>query len=98
MKNGAPHILDSMERIYGRALGGGRIPSADDREGTLNLGNVATAENRRKMYDFEYLNEHNRVFVGSPETVVRKLKAAAVEGLFNVLCGEFMSERCPKKT
>ena len=87
--NGAPHILNSMESIYGRALGGGRTPRADDAEGTPDLGNAATAENRRKMYDFDYLHEHNLVFVGSPETVVRKLKAAAEEGLFNVFCGEF---------
>lgn len=95
--NSAPHILDSMETIYGRALGGGRAPATNDREGTPDLGHVATAENRKKFYDFEYLDANNLVFVGSPETVVRKLKTAAAEGLFNVLCGEFNVGRLPEE-
>ena len=95
--NGAPHILNSMETIYGRALGGGRTPQAGDLEGTPDLGNAATAENRKRMYDFSYLDEHNLVFVGSPETVVRKLKAAAEEGLFNVFCGEFNVGTVPEE-
>ena len=51
----------------------------------------------QKWIDFEYLYENNLVIVGSPETVARKLKAAAAEGLFNVLCGEFNIGTVPEK-
>ncbi len=39
--------------------------------------------------EVNYLLDRNLVFVGSPETVAQKLKAAAGEGLFNTLFGEF---------
>ena len=43
----------------------------------------------QKWLDFDYLHENGLVIVGSPETVARKLRSAAQEGLFNVFCGEF---------
>jgi alkanesulfonate monooxygenase SsuD/methylene tetrahydromethanopterin reductase-like flavin-dependent oxidoreductase (luciferase family) len=33
--------------------------------------------------------KHELVFIGSPDTVARKLRAAAETGLFNVFLGEF---------
>jgi len=36
-----------------------------------------------------YLLDRNLVFVGSPDTVPKKVKAAASEGLFNTLFGDF---------
>lgn len=93
--NGAGPIIDSMMTIYGRGLGldpspvpeyHNMGPPSDNGQGRAfghdSIGN-------QKWLDFDYLNENNLVFVGSPETVARKLKAAAKEGVFNVLCGEF---------
>jgi len=39
--------------------------------------------------EVNYLLDRNLVFVGSPETVAQNKKAAASEGLFNTLFGEF---------
>ena len=36
----------------------------------------------------DFLMENNLVFVGSPETVTKKIKEAAEEGFFNVLSCE----------
>lgn len=93
--NSASHILDSMNTIYGRGLGLDPSPV----EEYYNVGQQRTDSSGRafghdasaidKWLDFEYLHENNLIFVGSPETVARKLKATAQEGLFNVICGEF---------
>ena len=94
--NSAPHILHSMMTIYGRGLG--LTESAANEYNNAGLESDLHTNDRayghdaiakEKWLDFEYLHENNLVFVGSPETVARKLKAAAEEGLFNVVCGEF---------
>jgi alkanesulfonate monooxygenase SsuD/methylene tetrahydromethanopterin reductase-like flavin-dependent oxidoreductase (luciferase family) len=40
-------------------------------------------------HDFRFLMDQNLVFVGSPGTVAERLRAAATEGCFNTLLGEF---------
>jgi hypothetical protein len=37
------------------------------------------------LFDPDYLMEHELVFIGSPETVARKIHGAAQSGLFNAL-------------
>src|SRR5437762_3475888 len=39
--------------------------------------------------DISFLLDNNLVFAGSPRTVTERIKAAASEGLFNTLLGEF---------
>ncbi|MFH8787111.1 LLM class flavin-dependent oxidoreductase [Streptomyces roseoverticillatus] len=39
--------------------------------------------------DFGFLLDHNLVFVGSPQTVTERIRAAAAEGHFNTVLGEF---------
>jgi alkanesulfonate monooxygenase SsuD/methylene tetrahydromethanopterin reductase-like flavin-dependent oxidoreductase (luciferase family) len=41
------------------------------------------------IFDPDYIMAHDLVFVGSAETVTRKLRKAAEEGLFNTFMGEF---------
>ena len=41
------------------------------------------------MFDPDYLLGHDLVFIGSPETVAGKLRAAAQSGVFNTFMGEF---------
>ena len=49
------------------------------------------------MYNMEYLVATDRVFIGSPDTVARKIKARAKEGLFNVYAGEFNIGTLPEQ-
>jgi len=52
-------------------------------------GEDGAAQIMANLFDPEYLFEHNLVFIGSPETVTRKLKEAATKGVFNTFMGEF---------
>ena len=93
--NGARRIIDSMMTIYGRGLGLDPSPVREyhnmaplsDNDQSRSFGHDSI--DNQKWLDFDYLHENDLVFVGSPETVALKLKAAAEEGLFNVFCGEF---------
>lgn len=93
--NAAPHIIDSMKTLYGRELG--LIDTTEE----INLNAVFGTDQHdirgENLVDFEFLQERNLIFVGCPETVARKLKAAGEEGLFNVLSGEFNIGRIPEE-
>ena len=52
-------------------------------------GEVAAAEVVMHLADPEWLLEHDLVLVGSPDTVARKLREWATEGIFNTYFGEF---------
>jgi alkanesulfonate monooxygenase SsuD/methylene tetrahydromethanopterin reductase-like flavin-dependent oxidoreductase (luciferase family) len=52
-------------------------------------GEANGAEIMRNLLDPDYLQANDLILVGSPETVTRKLKAYAEEGLFNTFFGEF---------
>jgi alkanesulfonate monooxygenase SsuD/methylene tetrahydromethanopterin reductase-like flavin-dependent oxidoreductase (luciferase family) len=93
--NSAPHILDSMNALYGRSLGLAESTEIE-KDGAIS-GVERLVTDLGKLLDFEYIHEQSLVFVGSPETVVRKLKAAAEEGLFNVFSGEFNIGRIPEE-
>jgi alkanesulfonate monooxygenase SsuD/methylene tetrahydromethanopterin reductase-like flavin-dependent oxidoreductase (luciferase family) len=58
-------------------------------ENHAKRGDPGGAEIARHAIDVEYLRERNLAFVGSPETVIQQIKAAAGEGLFNTVMGEF---------
>ena len=51
-------------------------------------GEAAGAEIMRNLLDPDYLLANDLILLGSPETVTRKLKAYAEEGLFNTFFGE----------
>ena len=48
------------------------------------------------LFDPDYLMQHELVFIGSPETVTRKIQAAAESGLFNTFMGEFNFSDLPE--
>jgi alkanesulfonate monooxygenase SsuD/methylene tetrahydromethanopterin reductase-like flavin-dependent oxidoreductase (luciferase family) len=52
-------------------------------------GEAAGAAIMRNLLDPDYLLANDLILIGSPETVTRKLKAYAEEGLFNTFFGEF---------
>lgn len=88
VERAAPHIVHAFTVVFGFGdVGGVPIPVlADNFE---KRGEHASAEIARHLSDVEYLLERNLVFIGSPETVARRLKEAATEGLFNTFMGEF---------
>lgn len=57
----------------------------------------ATAALIRDLFDPDYILEHDLMFIGSPETVTRKLHKAAEEGLFNTFMGEFNFSDLPEE-
>jgi len=52
-------------------------------------GEPGEAEAFRQLMNFDYLFERDLVFIGAPDTVAAKIRAAAAEGWFNTLFCEF---------
>jgi alkanesulfonate monooxygenase SsuD/methylene tetrahydromethanopterin reductase-like flavin-dependent oxidoreductase (luciferase family) len=55
----------------------------------IGRGESGAAEIMRNLFDPDYLLENDLIFIGSPDTVAAKLKAAAESGVFNTFMGEF---------
>ena len=55
----------------------------------VGRGEPGASEIMRNVFDPDYLLKHDLVFIGSPETVAAKLRAAAQSGVFNTFMGEF---------
>jgi alkanesulfonate monooxygenase SsuD/methylene tetrahydromethanopterin reductase-like flavin-dependent oxidoreductase (luciferase family) len=55
----------------------------------VGRGEPGASDIMRNVFDPDYLLEHDLVFIGSPETVAAKLRAAAQSGVFNTFLGEF---------
>jgi len=83
-----PYFEYCFTKVFGtRADGGvGYIRLAENH---LKRGDPGGAEIARHAIDVDYLRERNLAFVGSPRTVVEQIKAAASEGVFNTVLGEF---------
>ena len=80
LTNGTRHVLEGMDWLYGNKTSRGVNESPRDRTGSEILSNVG---------NIEYLLDRNIVFLGSPETVVKRIRSAAKEGFFNTLLCEF---------
>lgn len=81
----APHLVHSLDAIYGSGFGGSIRALADSYRRRGELGAAEIAEN---LTNADYLLKRQIVFVGSPETVTEQVKAAATEGCFNTLFAE----------
>ena len=55
----------------------------------IGRGEPGASEIMANLFDSDYLMKHELVFIGSPETVAKKIHAAAEAGLFNTFMGEF---------
>jgi len=55
----------------------------------IGRGEPGASEVMANLFDAEYLMKHELVFIGSAETVTKKIRAAAEHGLFNTFMGEF---------
>ena len=62
----------------------------------IGRGEPGASEIMANLFDADYLMKHELVFIGSPETVARKIQAAAQSGLFNVFMGEFNFSDLPE--
>ena len=88
MEKATPHIIHAFSQVFGVGdTGFENTERLVKNYGTR--GECGSAEIARNMSNEEYLLDRNLVFVGSPETVVNRIKAAATEGLFNTSFVEF---------
>jgi alkanesulfonate monooxygenase SsuD/methylene tetrahydromethanopterin reductase-like flavin-dependent oxidoreductase (luciferase family) len=62
----------------------------------IGRGEPGASEIMANLFDADYLMKHELVFIGSPETVARKIKTAAQVGLFNVFMSEFSFSDLPE--
>jgi alkanesulfonate monooxygenase SsuD/methylene tetrahydromethanopterin reductase-like flavin-dependent oxidoreductase (luciferase family) len=76
-----------VTRTFTETLGYGQVRRSADQAAPGS--GLSTADILRGSADFGFLLDHNLIFVGSPLTVAERLKAAAQEGHFNTLFGEF---------
>lgn len=55
----------------------------------IGRGEPGAAEIMSNLFNPDYLLKNDLVFIGSPETVARKIQATAQSGVFNTFMGEF---------
>ena len=72
-----PYFEYCFTRVFGTRADGG-IGYLRLAENHAKRGNPGGAEIARHAIDVDYLREHNLAFVGSPQTVIEQIKAAAV--------------------
>jgi alkanesulfonate monooxygenase SsuD/methylene tetrahydromethanopterin reductase-like flavin-dependent oxidoreductase (luciferase family) len=75
-------------KVFGTRADGG-IGYLRLAENFAKRGDPGGAEIARNAVNLDYLLERNLALVGSPRTVAENIKAAATEGLFNTVLGEF---------
>jgi alkanesulfonate monooxygenase SsuD/methylene tetrahydromethanopterin reductase-like flavin-dependent oxidoreductase (luciferase family) len=63
----------------------------------IGRGEGGAAVLMANLFNPDFIMEHELVFIGSPETVTRKLRAAAEAGVFNCFMGEFNFSDLPEK-
>jgi alkanesulfonate monooxygenase SsuD/methylene tetrahydromethanopterin reductase-like flavin-dependent oxidoreductase (luciferase family) len=62
----------------------------------VGRGEPGASEIMANVFNPDYLLDHDLVFIGSPQTVADKIRAAAQAGLFNVFLGEFNFSDLPE--
>jgi alkanesulfonate monooxygenase SsuD/methylene tetrahydromethanopterin reductase-like flavin-dependent oxidoreductase (luciferase family) len=62
----------------------------------IGRGEPGASEIMANVFNPDYLFKHDLVFIGSPETVAAKIRAAAEAGVFNVFMGEFNFSDLPE--
>jgi alkanesulfonate monooxygenase SsuD/methylene tetrahydromethanopterin reductase-like flavin-dependent oxidoreductase (luciferase family) len=70
--------------------------AADHAKMFVGRGEPGASEIMQHLFDADYLLKHELVFIGSPETVAAKIRAAAESGVFNVFMGEFNFSDLPE--
>jgi len=63
----------------------------------IGRGEPGASEIMQHLFDADYLLKNELVFIGSPDTVAAKIRAAAEAGVFNVFLGEFNFADLPEE-
>jgi alkanesulfonate monooxygenase SsuD/methylene tetrahydromethanopterin reductase-like flavin-dependent oxidoreductase (luciferase family) len=63
----------------------------------VGRGEPGASEIMANLFDPDYLQKNELVFIGSPETVAHKIHRAAKDGVFNVFMGEFNFSDLPQE-
>ena len=88
MEKAKPQFDYCFTKVFGTRADGG-VGYQRLAENHLKRGNPGGAEIALHAIDVEYLAARKLAFVGSPATVIEQIKAAAEEGVFNTVLGEF---------
>ena len=62
----------------------------------IGRGEPGASEIMANLFDADYLMKQELVFIGSPDTVAKKIHATALSGIFNVFMGEFNFSDLPE--
>ena len=87
VEKATPHVVHAFTKVFGFGDVGG-MPYWRLAENFEKRGEHGAAEIARHVADVPYLLDRNLVFIGSPETVARRIREAATEGLFNTMLAE----------
>jgi alkanesulfonate monooxygenase SsuD/methylene tetrahydromethanopterin reductase-like flavin-dependent oxidoreductase (luciferase family) len=82
------YFAHCFTKVFGTRADGG-IGYLRLAENFAKRGDPGGAEIAKNAVNLDYLLDRNLAFVGSAKTVTEKIKAAAAEGLFNTVLGEF---------
>lgn len=85
ISRGGPHIIHTLAKTLAQG-GGGRQQRQPGGSAAASLSTETILANAG---DLSFLLDNNLIFVGSPDTVIQRIRAAAEEGVFNTLLGEF---------
>jgi alkanesulfonate monooxygenase SsuD/methylene tetrahydromethanopterin reductase-like flavin-dependent oxidoreductase (luciferase family) len=85
------HAGNAYRGFFPPRLSGAELTKAQYEGAKLfeQRGEPGAAEVMRHLVDKDWLLEHDMILLGSPETVARKLKEFATEGMFNTFFAEF---------
>lgn len=88
MEVARPHVVHAFTKVFGFGDTGGihHMQLADTYE---RRGERGAAEIARHVADVDYLVDRDLLFIGSPETVARKIASAATNGVFDTALCEF---------
>jgi alkanesulfonate monooxygenase SsuD/methylene tetrahydromethanopterin reductase-like flavin-dependent oxidoreductase (luciferase family) len=94
IRRGGPHIVHTLAKtLLGVPGGVAPLPEQEQQKlsksGTVGSEGLSTEVILANAGDINFLLDHNLVFLGSPDTVVEQIRAAAAEGSFNTVLGEF---------
>ena len=93
-------IAPYVRHAFGVVFGVGDVGGVDQQvlvDTYKKRGELGAAEIARHMMDVDYLLDRGLVFAGSPDTVARRLREAAGEGLFDTFHGEFNIGSMPEE-
>ena len=91
------HILHSMRVTFRHGWDNPGMNQEALHATAAARGETRVIEIAKNLGNMEYLLNNNLIFVGSPETVTRRIRDAAHEGMFNTMMCEFNIGSIPEE-